>query len=278
MHTVAMRAAGALWWCFAVVACGPSTFGEAVGIPQPVAPVAAPSDHGPAQGVIVEPEEVESLPEVQAAPEPAAEPVTAAPARPAPEGVHPLIAGLDRELRAWLTENEARALGRGLPAGLTGTDGGDTRGLAELLRYRLFRELGGRAIVATGRRPLMRWGREIMRLPRVRSSSGEAAIHAAYAGVDAYLEALPEESRGCRAERSEPECVTLEASWRAAGRVAHAAYGEIDPATMRFAGGGPSSPTSFRELLVSAELAGVERAVIRQITVRLLRDLVAAAR
>lgn len=227
-------------------------------------------------------------PEVTPEPEPRAEP-------PDP---HPVIAGFARELRAWLTESEVTAL-EGIE--LTGTAGGDTEELAERVRHVLFRELAGPAILGLGIAELRRYGEDIREMPEGPEGFADDEEpsfggwgEGPHMNIDGMGNAVGDLQGQCDAGLSEAQraqrpnrCDERFAPVWAAVKLARTAYDPLDVEAMGFVdpgrplGGGEwdrAEPVPLHELLTLAHHAGLERAVIVEVAVRLLRDLVTAAR
>lgn len=220
-------------------------------------------------------------------------------AEPLPDP-HPVVAGFDRELRAWLTEVEAGALD---DLELTGTADGETEKLTELIRHVLFRELGGAAIGQLSIPEIERYGADIREMPESpeepeEEDEGESWFggygegpHMNLDGMGNVVGDLHSQCEGqlpqAQRDREPNRCdERFESVW-AALKLARTAYDPLDVEAMGFVdagrpmGGGEwdrAPPVAMRALFALAERAGLGRERIAEVAVQLLRDLVAFAR
>ncbi len=226
-------------------------------------------------------------------PEPEAEPES-------PPDPHPVVAGFVRELRAWASESEAAALD-GIE--LTGTAGGETDELTERIRHVFLRELAGPAILRLQIPEIERYGEDIRAMPEgpegpePEDDDDEPMFGGwgmgPHANIDGMGNVVGDLHGMCDSGLSEVErerrpnpCDERFVPVWATVKLALMAYFPIEVATMGFVDPGTpmgdgewdrADPMAMRDLLALAERAGLERQLVMDVAVQLLRDLVAAA-
>lgn len=188
---------------------------------------------------------------------------------------------------------------------LTGTAGGDTEKMSELVRHVLFRELGGTAILELGIADLRRYGEDIRAMPETPAGPedpDDPDWQEGYGGygtgphmnVDGMGNLVGELQGQCESSLSDAEreldpnpCAERFVPVWATVKLARTAYLPIDVDTMGFVdpgtpmGGGEwaqAPPRPLHELLAIAERAGLGRSFIAEVAVELLRELTALAR